>query len=101
MDRIGAMRADRIERILVAALGALVIGVATSLTAEAVATDQGVDDSCGIPNPPVLFYPTGPLAFWHEATYSGGPVGTDGVCTMYTLNVQEYTNYSDDNTSYW
>lgn len=73
----------------------------SSLPTNATAQDWGDDDTCGIPNPPVWYYPTGPLAFWHEATYSGGPPGSGGICTMYTENVQEYVNFADDNTSYW
>src|SRR5439155_11766798 len=81
--------------------GVLVMSVVSSTPAEASTADFGVDDSCGIPNPPIFYYLTGPLFYWHAARYTGGPPGTGGICTMYTTNLQEYVNDASDNTSYW
>jgi hypothetical protein len=82
---------------LLCALAALLINGTTARAATPIIED----DTCGVPAQVIYYWPSGPAAFWFAATYTGGPQGSSGVCTMYTNNTNLYQNQSVDNTAFY
>lgn len=95
------MGPSRVDRIVVLSVCVLVGLWATVVTASAASANQGVDDSCSSTSSNPYFFPDGPALYWHEATYSGGPQGTGGVCTMYTSNTYLFINWTYNNLASW
>ncbi len=77
-----------------------IAGLLAGSTAAHAATFFLDDDDCGRGSNP-FYFAEGPAAFWHAATYSGGPNGIGGICEMWTNNVSYYVSITYDNTSYW